>query len=102
VAYNVWIRPEAHAARRKLPGHLRQRVARLIDELEVEPRPPRSRALVRGPDATADGWEIRRVRLDEWRIVYGLNEDRRQVAVLGIRRRPPYGYEDLETLLTDL
>ena len=81
---------------------VRQRVARIIDDLAVDPRPSSSRAL-RLPSLTGGvEWEIRRIRLDDWRIVCGVDDAQEQAAVLGIRRRPPYDYSDLEELLTDL
>jgi len=46
--------------------------------------------------------EVRRLRLDDWRIIYTVNEELRQVQVLTIRRRPPYDYSDLEALLGEV
>lgn len=48
------------------------------------------------------GVELLRLRLKRWRIVYAVNDDESWVWVLGVRRRPPYGYEDLETLVAKL
>jgi mRNA interferase RelE/StbE len=47
-------------------------------------------------------WEIRRIRIDTWRVIYAINEELEQVAILAIRRRPPYDYEDLPALLASL
>jgi len=44
-------------------------------------------------------FELRRIRLDRWRIVYIINEDDESVDVLAVRKRPPYDYGDLSTLL---
>jgi hypothetical protein len=46
--------------------------------------------------------QIRRIRLDRWRIVYAVSDAERWVWVLGIYRRPPYNYEDLADLANRL
>jgi mRNA interferase RelE/StbE len=96
--YRVWIEPEFHAAREKLPGNLRQRIKRLLNEFADVAKPSNSRALnVAGLDIPPE-IEIRRVRLDRWRIVYAVNETEKWVWVLQIRQRPPYDYEDLQDI----
>lgn len=54
--------------RTRLPGDMRRRIRRAIDDLAQEPRPPTSDALTL-PD-TVDArivteWEARRIRLDD-------------------------------------
>jgi len=44
----------------------------------------------------ATEWEVRRIRLENWRIIYAINENWREIAVLTIKKRPPYDYDDLE------
>lgn len=98
----LWLEPEVYAARDRLPGNVRQRLKRTIDGLIDDPRPPRSRTLdVTGLDVPP-GVELRRVRIERWRIVYAVNDDEGWIWVLGIRRRPPYDYEDLEPLIARL
>lgn len=46
--------------------------------------------------------ELWRLRLDKWRIIYGITETEKIVDVVGIRKRPPYDYGDLQELLTQL
>lgn len=47
--------------------------------------------------------EPRRLRLDNWRIVYAVIEtDVQVVAVVAVRRRPPYDYGDLPELFGDI
>ena len=70
MTYDVWIERDAHDARSHLPGHVRQRIGRLIDELANDPRPNLS-----NPLDTSD---------------------------LAVRKRPPYDYEDLDTLTARL
>jgi mRNA-degrading endonuclease RelE of RelBE toxin-antitoxin system len=66
-----------------------------IDNLERDPRPARSKQL------TIDGGkrEIRRLRLDKWRVIYLVLEE--QLVIFAIRKRPPYNYEDLKDLIEE-
>jgi mRNA-degrading endonuclease RelE of RelBE toxin-antitoxin system len=102
--YRVWLRPAVHRGRRRLPGNVRQRVKRLIDGLRHEPRPATSLALEVPPaiQELLHGWEVRRARIEDWRVVYAIDASARDVVVLIVARRPPYRYEDLEDLLRDL
>jgi mRNA interferase RelE/StbE len=93
--YTVFITPAALREVRGLPGNMRQRVKRAIGEFAENPRPPGSKALS-VPEVEA---EVRRVRLDQWRIVYAVTEAERLVDVLAVRRRPPYDYADLQDLI---
>ncbi|MBP0020553.1 MAG: plasmid stabilization system [Cyanobacteria bacterium SBLK] len=91
--------PLVHQERRKLPGVVRQRIKKLIGELAIEPRPHNS-IQMRSPLET--GWEVRRIRMDSWRILYVVDESFKEVGVIAIRKRPPYNYEDLMDLLKEL
>jgi len=98
----LWIEPEVHSAREVLPGNIRQRVKRVINDLTKNPWPGSSRTLdVEGLGVPEDV-EIRRVRLDKWRILYVVNETEGWVWVLQIRKRPPYQYEDLPEIAARL
>jgi mRNA-degrading endonuclease RelE of RelBE toxin-antitoxin system len=46
--------------------------------------------------------ELRRIRIDRWRVVYVIESDLSLVTVLAVRKRPPYQYEDLEELLKEV
>jgi mRNA interferase RelE/StbE len=76
---------------------MRQRVRKAIEGLRENPRPAKSKALD-VPDLES---EVRRLRLDRWRIIYAVTEADEIVDVLAIRKRPPYDYGDLESLLND-
>ncbi|HSM56742.1 MAG TPA: hypothetical protein VK879_11365 [Candidatus Sulfomarinibacteraceae bacterium] len=84
--------------RAALPGNVRQRVKRAINELSVDPRPPHSDGLDVIDLAVPDGMEMRRLRLDTWRVVYAVSDEEGWVWVLAIHRRPPYDYQDLHEL----
>jgi mRNA interferase RelE/StbE len=66
--------------------------------LSDNPRPPQSKRLDL-PEVDAEVW---RLRLDNWRILYAIDESEQIVDVLAVRKRPPYDYGDLEKLLEDL
>lgn len=103
--YKVWVRPAVHSARKRLPGHVRQRIKRTIDDLSQTPRPAKSRVLRLSAEVDSSiksEWEVRRIRLEDWRVVYAINETWQEIAVLTVQRRPPYDYEDLEILLSEL
>lgn len=100
--YRLWIEPEVHSAREELPGNIRQRVKRLLDSLSVEPRPSSSKILDVSELDVPAAIEIRRVRLKHWRILYAVNDEEGWVWALGIYRRPPYQYEDLQELVAKL
>jgi mRNA interferase RelE/StbE len=95
--YTVYVLPEEFR-RIKLPGHVRQRVKYAIDELADDPRPTQSKELD-VPDREVPGREVRRVRLDNWRIVYVVSDDEKAVDVVAVRKRPPYDYGDLGEIL---
>jgi mRNA interferase RelE/StbE len=97
--YQLWIEDQAKSEVERLPGHMRQRIRQAIRTLSYEPRPHDSRAM-RSP-VTIDG-EIRRVRLEQWRIIYIVDEQASEVGVLAVRKRPPYNYDDLPELLAGL
>jgi len=95
--YTVYVVPRAWQEIKDLPGHMRQRVRRAIDGLADNSRPPRSRRL-KTERVTPD---LYRLRLDRWRIVYGITEEYKVVDVLAVRKRPPYDYGDLEELIAE-
>jgi mRNA interferase RelE/StbE len=95
--YNVYVTPAAWKEIKNLPSPMRQRVRKAVGALAEKPRPPKSKALaVPGLQS-----EVRRLRLDRWRIVYAITEADEAVDVLAVRKRPPYDYGDLEALLKD-
>jgi len=102
MSYDLFLEAEVHAARRELPGNVRQRMRRAIDDLRAMPRPAESRPLDTTGIDLPSGIELRRIRIDRWRIVYAVSDAERWVWLLAIRRRPPYDYEDLPDLASRL
>jgi mRNA interferase RelE/StbE len=102
VKYDLYLDPAVHGVREALPGNVRQRIRAQIEELASAPRPHDSRDLnMEGIDLPM-AVQIRRIRLEHWRIIYAVNDTERWIWVLGIYRRPPYNYEDLADLATHL
>jgi len=97
--YEVYTTPRALKEAQDLPGHMRQRVKRAIRALADNPRPSGSKDL---DVADLEQHEIRRLKLDKWRVIYAVTEADNAVDVLAVRKRPPYDYGDLETLLREL
>ncbi len=97
--YQLWIEDQAKAEVERLPGHVRQRIHQAIRSLRLESRPHGSRVM-RSPIAI--DVEVRRLRLEHWRIIYVVDEPASEVGVLAIRKRPPYDYGDLPELLAGL
>lgn len=95
--YKVYVTPAAWKEIKALPGHIRQRVRRAVDSLAEDPRPSKSKPL----DVPGLKAEIRRLRMDRWRIVYAVTNVDEVVDILAVRKRPPYDYGDLTALLKD-
>ena len=81
---------------------MRQRIKRAIDELACDPRPAQSQPLDTTDLEVPQNVEIRRLRLQPWRIIYGVNDTEGWVWILAVRQRPPYDYNDLDELITSL
>ena len=96
--YSIHVIPTAWEEMKTLPGHMRQRVKRAVNSLGRNPRPPKSKAL----DVPDVEYELRRLRLDRWRIVYAITENEKLVDVLTVRKRPPYDYGDLQELIEEM
>lgn len=97
-AYTVFVTRDAWTEIRVLPGNVRQRARKAIDALAENPRPSNSKA----SDLAELGIELRRLRLDRWRIGYSVSESERVIDIVAVCKRPPYDYGDLERLLTGI
>lgn len=96
--YTVYVTPDALHEIKELPGNVRQRVRRAIADLADNPHPRQSKTL-QVPDIEAT---VCRIRLNRWRIIYAVSDADAAIDVLGIRKRPPYDYGDLDELLSDI
>ncbi|HYN89858.1 MAG TPA: type II toxin-antitoxin system RelE/ParE family toxin [Ardenticatenaceae bacterium] len=87
--YSVYVAPSATRDIDRLPGHIRQRVRRLIRTLAQAPRPLGSLELREAPG-------LYRIRLEKWRIIYQVDDEARTVAVLRVRLKTgPETYHDI-------
>ncbi len=96
--YTVYTTPCALKETKDLPGHMRQRVKRAVKALADNPRPSGSKDL----DMPDLEHEVRRLKLDKWRVIYAITEVDNAIDILTVRKRPPYDYGDLEVLLKEL
>lgn len=101
-SYKLWLEPEVHKSRGSFPGNIRQRVKRTIGQLSKTPRPSNSLVLDTADFDLHSSIEIRRIRLERWRIIYAINEVDRWVWVIAIHQRPPYEYGDLPGIVSKL
>ncbi len=102
IRYRLWIENTARAEIKQLPGHMRQRTRRAVEALVSDPRPHNSQALRPPPGVGMGHLELRRLRIEHWRVVYVVDEEWQEVGVLAVRRRPPYDYGDLRELVMAL
>lgn len=94
--YKVYVVPPVWKQAKRLPGFVRQRVKKAIDALAEDPRPPKSRELRQEHVER----EVRRLRIEDWRLVYAIDAEDRVIDVIAIRKRPPYNYDDLADLIS--
>ncbi len=87
--YRIRLHSEAKRDLRRLPGHVRQRFLRLIETLSTQPR---SEGAVELRDLPGHC----RIWLDDWRLIYEVDD---QSAIVGVLRAwqktGPETYEDL-------
>jgi mRNA interferase RelE/StbE len=97
-AYKVYVTPDAFQEIKSLPGYVRHRIRHVISDLANAPRLAQSKELSLHDVEK----EVRRLRLDKWRVLYAVSEEEMTVDVIAVRKRPPYDYGDLEALLGDI
>jgi mRNA-degrading endonuclease RelE of RelBE toxin-antitoxin system len=98
MSYRVWVDPQALAEAKAVPGNVRQRLKRCLEELREDPRPIDSKRM----QWTEAPYEPRRIRIGDWRVIYAVDDTDRWVWVLAVRKRPPYDYGDLAELLASI
>ena len=80
MAYAVHRRSAAERERRRLQGHIRQRINRHLLQLESEPRPSGVEKLVGRPNS----W---RIRVGDYRILYEIDDTNQRVIIHRIAHR---------------
>lgn len=71
--YRVRLLTDVYRERKALPGIVRQRIKKIIDSLGQNPRPHNSIALQL--EDIELPWETRRIRVDDWRIIYAIDDE---------------------------
>lgn len=87
--YQVQIIKRAAKSLRKLPHTEAGRILDKIAELEDNPKPPGSKRL--------QGYELYRLRVGDWRIIYAIEEDVSLILVVSIKPRGKV-YKNLDSL----
>ena len=83
--YQVVITPKARRSYGKLPASVRRRVSAALAVLEGNPRPPGTIKL--------SGQPYWRLRVGEYRIIFGVSDRQRLVVVQDILRRTTTTYD---------
>ncbi len=89
MTYRLKIPRAVQAEIERLPGNVRQRVKRTIAGLAIEPRPANASEL---EDELAGFW---RIKLEDYRIIYSIDDDVVTVEVIRVARRTPKTYTGL-------
>lgn len=98
-SYSLYLLPRALKEIDNLPGHVRQQVRRAVRRLPFDPEPPGSKHL---DYAVKSGWEVWRLKYGSWRVIYVIDREMKQIYVVGVRKRPPYQYDDLNGLIMQI
>jgi mRNA interferase RelE/StbE len=79
-SYSLLFKPSVEKDLRCLPGRMVARVMKQIETLGEEPLPRQSVKLI-GSE------QLYRVRVGDYRVVYGVDKDRRRVVIHHVRHR---------------
>jgi len=102
-SYRVEISNMVRREIRNLPGNAHALIFHTLQSLENDAHPSSSKGMrsIKG-FKMPKGVELRRLRINRWRLVYVVEPDLSLVTVLAVRKRPPYQYKDLEELLKEV
>ncbi|OHB75331.1 MAG: hypothetical protein A2Z25_01875 [Planctomycetes bacterium RBG_16_55_9] len=78
--YKVTFKPSVEKDLRSLPQSVVKRIFKLVNALKEEPFPRQSKKL-------AGAEQLYRVRTGDYRVIYGVDKDNRQVIVHYVRHR---------------
>ena len=80
MAYEIIIKPSAEKAFGKLPNALQVRILEALEQLSVNPRPS-------GVKKLKSAFNIYRIRVGEYRVIYSINDTVLIVTVVKIAHR---------------
>jgi len=78
--YKVIFKPSVEKDLRSLPQSVVKRIFKRIDALKEDPFPRQSIKL-------ADAEQLYRLRISDYRVIYGVDKDNRQVIIHYVRHR---------------
>jgi mRNA interferase RelE/StbE len=88
--YQLKITASAYKEIGQLPGNIRQRIRRLVNSLAENPYPKEAKELSGLPGRY-------RIRLEQWRVIYRIEQDVLLVLLLHVRRKTgPETDQDIE------
>jgi len=87
--YRLRLSKEAQRQIEHLPGHIRQRIRQRIAELAYDPRPAAAKQM------EDDLSEYYRIRIENYRVIYTINDDIVLVEIVRVMKRTPKTYTRL-------
>jgi len=87
--YRLSISRDVYRTINHLPGNIRQRIRRIIAGLATDPRPDAAKAM------EGDLARYYRIRVDDYRIIYTIDDDVLMVEIARVTRRTPGTYGNL-------
>lgn len=87
--YRLELEDKAARNLREMPGRIRQDAAQLILDLRYDPHLPESVSLGR------EYGDLRRIKLDGWRILYKVYARDRVVKIISVEKRGPETYQNI-------
>jgi len=87
--YRLKISNEVQRQIARLPGNIRQRIRQAIAGLAYNPRPPQAKQM---EDDLAAYY---RLRLENYRVIYAIDDDVVLISVVPVTMRTPKTYDDL-------
>lgn len=104
VAYCVEVTQAARVEIKGLPGNMLRRILGVVKGLQTEPLPPKSKVLdlEKLSLEPVEGVRFCRLRVENWRVIYAIEDEVELITVLAVRKRPPYQYDDLVELIRGL
>lgn len=89
MTYRIRLSRKVNNEIERLPGNIRQRIKKAIAELAHDPRPPSTLSL---RNELAGYY---RIRLEQYRIIYTIEDEMLTVIVIRVAKRTPKTYEGL-------
>ncbi|MFN8442114.1 MAG: type II toxin-antitoxin system RelE/ParE family toxin [Caldilineaceae bacterium] len=89
MVYHLKISREIAKQIDRLPGKVKHRIGKTINDLRTNPLPPEALAL------SGDLEGLYRIRLEDWRIIYSIDHNQIVIEIIRVGRRGQNTYGDL-------